>query len=223
MKQIPGTDHFAHEDGYITGLRVERLRPKITRSGYEEVTLYLNKGGKISVSVHRTIAKLHIPNPENKPFVNHIDGNKTNNSAANLEWVTHQENMEHAKNHELVHIGERNAMSKLKNVQVEEICKLLEYGLRNVDIGRQIGVPPHAISLIRAGTVWRHISCKYQIPKKSRSLSEETAHWICRKCEEGLTPIQIYNLSDNAFITKDIIDDIKRKRIYKDISNLYSF
>ena len=52
---------------------------------------------KISFSLHRAIALLFIPNPENKPQVNHIDGNTLNNSYINLEWVTNDENAAHAK------------------------------------------------------------------------------------------------------------------------------
>ena len=47
------------------------------------------------LSAHRTVAKVFLPNPENKPCVNHIDFNKENNCIENLEWVTHKENTAH--------------------------------------------------------------------------------------------------------------------------------
>lgn len=64
--------------------------------GYKRVTLYKN-GKRKRYSVHRLVCEAFIPNPENKPYVNHIDSNRTNNKISNLEWCTPLENTKHAK------------------------------------------------------------------------------------------------------------------------------
>lgn len=66
-------------------------------NGYKRVYLYVN-GKQKKRRVHRlvAIAFIGMPKDENKLFVNHIDGNKSNNHVSNLEWVTHKENIYHA-------------------------------------------------------------------------------------------------------------------------------
>ena len=93
------TTHLVIPDGYeiradgsIIGLRGNALKPWDTTAGY----LQVNLGAEFRSLVHRLVASVHVPNPEGKPQVNHIDGNKHNNAASNLEWVTPSENMAHA-------------------------------------------------------------------------------------------------------------------------------
>lgn len=63
--------------------------------GYKRVDLTVNNKSK-GFFVHRLVATAFLSNPENKPQVNHIDGNKQNNNISNLEWVTQEQNMAHA-------------------------------------------------------------------------------------------------------------------------------
>ena len=71
------------------------LKLKESKRGY--VVVCLCKGNKRStISVHRLVASAFIPNPYGKREVNHIDGNRSNNNASNLEWVTRSENERHA-------------------------------------------------------------------------------------------------------------------------------
>lgn len=76
------------------------LKPQVDKYGYLFVTLYKNNIPHI-YKVHRLVAETFILNPENKPQVNHIDGNKQNNCVDNLEWVTGQENIIHARKNKL--------------------------------------------------------------------------------------------------------------------------
>ena len=73
----------------------KQLKQSKSSTGYLHVQLY--KNGSVSTKlVHLLVANAFLPNTENKSEINHIDGNKNNNSASNLEWVTHKENLNHA-------------------------------------------------------------------------------------------------------------------------------
>lgn len=73
------------------------VRPEVTKKGYLRVALFDEDDKRHWQKVHRLVASAFIGNPDNKPEVNHIDGNKQNNSFTNLEWVTGEENRESAK------------------------------------------------------------------------------------------------------------------------------
>lgn len=74
--------------------RLLNLRP-IGRKGYLAARIQVKEKRKY-VYVHQAVVKAFIPNPDNKPVVNHIDGNKLNNNLENLEWATYSENLKHA-------------------------------------------------------------------------------------------------------------------------------
>lgn len=115
-KEIPNTDglYFANKKGQIKsadrprrtvsrsgeeGLYIRKgkiLAQPLTSHGYPCVTIKLLDGTQKVMCVHKLIALTFIENPDNKPQINHIDGNKLNNAVSNLEWCTAQENIKHA-------------------------------------------------------------------------------------------------------------------------------
>ena len=80
-------DYYISENGEV----FKKLKPYTAQNGY---MVFRDKYG-IHNQVHRMVAMAFIPNQENKPNVNHIDGNRQNNNVNNLEWCTQQENIQH--------------------------------------------------------------------------------------------------------------------------------
>lgn len=75
------------------------LRTVVHKNGYELINIKpYGRGSGITLRVHRLVAGAFLDNPENKPQVNHMDGNKLNNHVENLEWVTSSENQLHSYN-----------------------------------------------------------------------------------------------------------------------------
>lgn len=95
-----------------------KLTPNLERHGYVYCMLYKDNKS-YSRQVHRLVAKTFIPNPNNLPQVNHIDGNKENNSINNLEWCTDIENKKHAWKTGLTNAEHRK--QKIKCIETGEV------------------------------------------------------------------------------------------------------
>lgn len=119
--QEKGFSHYyiSHK-GNLWNSRTERYAAKSKDKGGYYPTVLSNCKKKFSTSVHRLVASTFLANPENKPEVNHKDGNPANNHIDNLEWVTGEENRKHAQETGLLGRKTRENLEKRK----EEIIKL---------------------------------------------------------------------------------------------------
>lgn len=110
------------------------LKPAKDTKGYLRVALWNNHKNN-TCKVHRLVALTFIPNPLNKPQVNHKNAIKNDNRVENLEWVDNSENQKHAIKHNLKRAasGEKHYMCKLSDKDVEEIKK--SYVFRHPEFG----------------------------------------------------------------------------------------
>lgn len=168
-KDIPGYEGFyqASSLGRIKGLKrivnhgkngtmvlAEKiLKPFINDSGYSVVSL--SNFGRLTRTSHRLVALAFIPNPENKPEINHKNGIKNDNRPDNLEWATSLENKAHALDLGLIKIGSDRVQSKLTEVQVLEIRSIKN--TKQQDVANMFNVTKETISAIVTRRNWKHI------------------------------------------------------------------
>lgn len=119
--------------------------------GYLRVSI-----GKKLMFIHRLVAEKYVPNPDHKTQVNHKDGNKLNNSADNLEWVSNQENRKHAIEHDLHLTGEKCSWSKLTEEDVRFIRSHPE--ISTTDLANMFNVSRPCICDVKAYRTWKKIS-----------------------------------------------------------------
>jgi len=149
---------ITYSDGRVYNYSGKKLAlTSVNNPGYINVKLSVNQK-IITKDIHVLVANAFIDNPENKPWVNHIDGNKLNNNDWNLEWSTMSENAVHALDNGLTVHGEKCSWSKLTNDQVLEIYSRSHNNEKHIDIARDYGITKGTVSKIKLGTTGKRIT-----------------------------------------------------------------
>ena len=120
QQRIRDTKYTIHKNGRVYSEFVGRfLQNRLSNRGYYHVLLTEN-GIEKNHLIHRLVATAFIPNPDNKPQVNHKDGNKLNNNLDNLEWCTNRENAKHSYENGLT---KHENLVKASNISAEILSK----------------------------------------------------------------------------------------------------
>lgn len=129
--------YYITKDGRVYNKEKSTWLKQRLQNGYYTVNI-----NKYTLTVHRLVAKTFIPNPENKPYVDHIDSNKTNNKLENLRWCTQQENCSyHGK--QIDHPRQVIQLDKDEN-EINRFNSLIE-------ASKEISLTPDSISKVLAG------------------------------------------------------------------------
>lgn len=145
VRQIKGTDYYCDIMGNVYSNKfnkLKKIKARLHPEGYLQVALMI-EGKRKEKLIHRLVAEAFLLNTDNKPHINHKDGNKMNNHRENLEWATPSENGKHAYKIGLLTIsyGEKNGRAKLTDNIVKSIFNNKKHTIKematlyNVSVG----------------------------------------------------------------------------------------
>lgn len=153
FEQLKRTKRYVDEDGRLYSEdpngKIRELKPNVNKKrGY----LYARTTFR-NYSLHRLVASAFLPNPDNKPQVNHKDGNKHNNKVSNLEWVTAAENARHAiENGFTTKMGKNEGNIKYTNKQCADVMKRIASGMTYRDAGKKYRMPYSTVAHLMRGS-----------------------------------------------------------------------
>ena len=171
------TNYLVDDEGFIYSKRFKKkLTPKENWDGYQRIQIWKDNKCHM-IGWHRVIAETWIPNPENKPFVNHIDGNKSNNDLRNLEWASRKRNCDHAYSTGLrtdnCEVLVRNAFTGFEKeyYSLEEVARQLGFDgetirLRVQSDGQKVYAPGLQFKKKNSTTTWKIFEDHQNIVKR---------------------------------------------------------
>lgn len=239
---VPGIDlgrYIIGNLGNIYDYQLQQYKPIfVNDDGYCSVSLH-GKNGYKKYLLHRLVGKAFIPGDFSLQ-INHKDGVKYHNYDSNLEWMTPRENLMHALDMGLNYRCEDKPNAILSNEEVHKICQMLEDHKNYYEISECLGYNYEYIKDIlidiKRRKSWKTISCNYNFGSdrvsNGRELSVDQVRKACEVYQSNpkATASVIFNALGLTFADKKerermrhIVDSIKEKKAYKDISKEYNF
>lgn len=163
---IIGYENYSIDEfGNVYSFKTQKfLKPNITKNGYYTVQLFNNGKGK-RLLIHRIVAKMFIPNPNNYQQVNHKDENKCNNHVANLEWCTPKYNMNYG-------IAAKTRHSKINYKKISDKMKKSQ-----MSVGNNNATP--VLQFDKSGKFIKQFDCEIDAIKELKAKSNHISE-VCR-------------------------------------------
>lgn len=213
------------------------MKPSLRGNYYRVKLSYTdenNENKSKTFAIHRLVCEYFCKsNINNLPTVDHIDGNSKNNYYKNLEWCSYSDQVKRAHNLGLLYVpyGEECHFAIIDENMAKNICKLLSKGMSTSEIRNELNLSTkysEIISHIRRRTSWNWISKDYEFSTKAPSsgyIPDNILHEICKMIVNKSSFKEVYKkykIYFNKFKNpKAKFNDIKTKRSYKRISDLY--
>lgn len=203
------TDFAISTEGRVYNMKTGKLRKLRSRpDGRHDVNLsFGSKDNCRTFTVYRMVAETFLEGQDKNNNINavdHVDGDCTNDSIKNLEWVTHMENTRRAGKQGkmkkgLDERGENNASHVYTEEQVRMACELKILGTSHKDISEKTGIKYDYLDKIFIGGKWSHITCEYDLNIKFK-----------RKYPDGLKQ-RIIELSKSNYSISEIKDIVEKE------------
>lgn len=214
MKEFPlNKNYLVTECGKVWSKYTGRyLKGEVSNKGYLRVTLSSN-GESSKVAVHRMVAMTYLPNPKDKPQVNHKDSNRLNNNVSNLEWCTSSENNKHAYDigyNEAKKGSEANG-AILEESQVLDIYHKMLKGVSLKQLHEETGIDKPTLGHIKRRSTWSHLTGHLPAVevRPMKKLSDEVLTEAAKLIVQGLGNVEIAKILG---LSRSNVNDLRKRK-----------